>query len=117
DANLPAGATIDSAQLSLNLESASTAATTNVTVANVTAPWSDATWRQYDYSWQTGAPLLWSTPGGDVEPTGAASATVAATPGATASWDVTQLVQRQVSGLVQSDGFLVQQQGEATNQV
>jgi hypothetical protein len=117
DANIPAGATIDNAQLSLYLESASTAATSTVTVANVVAPWSDATWRQYDYSWQTGAPLLWTTPGGDTESTGVASAAVAPTPGTTTNWDVSQLVQRQVSGLVQSDGFLVRAQDETTPQL
>lgn len=117
DANIPAGATIDAAQLSLNLETASTSAPSTVTVANVTAPWSDATWNQYDYSWETGAPLLWTTPGGDTDATGAAAAAVSLTPGTTTNWDVTQLVQRQVSGLVQSDGFLLRAQDETTAQL
>lgn len=113
DANIPAGATIDSAQLSLNLESQTSSTPTTVTVADVTAPWSDATWRQYDYSWQTGAPLLWTTPGGDTDPAVVASATTAPT----TNWDVTQLVQRQVSGLVGSDGFLLRTQDETAAQV
>jgi hypothetical protein len=117
DANLPAGATIDSAQLSLYLESATTTAPATVTVADVTAPWSDATWRQYDYSFRTGAPLLWTTPGGDTDPTAVAAQSVAPTAGTTTNWDVTQLVQRQVAGLVPSAGFLLREQDESVNQV
>jgi len=113
DANIPAGSTIDSAQLSLNLESETSTAPTTVTVANVTAPWSDATWNQYDYNWETGAPLLWTTPGGDTDSVGVAPATAAPT----TNWDVTQLVQRQVSGLVGSDGFLLRTQDETANQL
>lgn len=117
DTAVPAGSTIDSAQLALNLESATTSATTNVTVSNVLDPWSDATWNQYDWNWETGTPLPWNTPGGDVDTTGTATAAVPATPGTTATWDVTQLVQREVSGLDPSYGFELQQQGESTSQV
>jgi hypothetical protein len=116
DTAVPAGSTIDSAQLSLNLESASTSAASDVTVSNVVDSWSDATWTQYDWDWHNAAPLLWNTPGGDTDTTGAPTAAASATPGST-SWDVTQLVQRQVSGLDPSYGFELQQQGEATTQV
>lgn len=117
DMSIPAGATIDSAQLSLHLESAKDAATTNVTVANVVDPWAGATWNQYDWDYQTASPLLWNTPGGDVDTVGAATASVVPTPGSTATWDVTQLVQRQVAGLVPSYGFELWEQGESTDQV
>jgi hypothetical protein len=101
DTAIPAGATIDKAQLSLNLESGTAAP---VVVANATAPWNDATWRQYDSNWPSGAPLLWTTPGGDTDSVGAATGTTA--------WDVTQLVQREVSGAVGADGFLLSAQDE-----
>jgi hypothetical protein len=116
DMYVPSGATIDSAQLALNLESATTGASTNVTVAGTTDRWSDVTWLNYDYDWQTGLWLPWTNPGGDVDPVGAATASIDPTPGLK-TWDLTSLVQREVSGLAPSNGFLLQQQGETTSQV
>jgi hypothetical protein len=116
DATIPAGATIDSAQLALYLASQSTAAAAPVDVYNVVVRWSSATWNQYDWDYQARAPLPWNTRGGDIDASLVASATPGTT-GSSTSWDVTQLVQKQVSGLVPPYGFLLRQQTEATNQV
>ncbi len=116
DVNLPYGVTVDNAQLALYLESATSSAATPVSVYSVLDPWSYVTWQRYEWSYQHNAPLLWNTPGGDVDGAAVSTATVAPTPGATTTWDVTQLVQREVSGLTSPYGFLLKQDGEATSQ-
>jgi hypothetical protein len=116
NAAIPAGAKIDSAQLALYLESQSTAASAPVSVYNVVARWSSATWNQYDWDYQARAPLPWNTRGGDIDASLVATA-IPGTIGSSTNWDVTQLVQKQVSGLVPPYGFLMKQQDESTNQV
>ena len=80
-------------------------------------PWSYVTWQRYEWSYQHNAPLLWNTPGGDLDTSLSSTAAVAATPGTTTTWDVTQLVQKEVSGFMPPYGFELSQDGEATNQV
>ena len=117
DVNLPASATVDSAQLALHLDSATTSASTAVSIHDVMDPWSYVTWQRYEWSYQHNAPLLWNTPGGDLDTSLSSTAAVAATPGTTTTWDVTQLVQKEVSGLTPPYGFELSQDGESTNQV
>lgn len=113
--NLPSGAAVDDARLALYLEAATTAPATPVSAYSVVARWGSATWNQFDWDYQLRQPRLWSVPGGDVDASAVATATPAV--GTSTTWDVTQLVQRQVSGLVAPNGFLLKQDTEATAQV
>jgi hypothetical protein len=116
NANLAPGAVVDDAQLALYLETATKPDAAPVSIYNVVTRWGGATWNQADWDYQLQQPRTWTTPGGDVDASLAATATPGAL-GTTTTWDVTQLVQRQATATVPPYGFLLQQVGEATDQV
>ena len=113
DTMFPTGSVIDDAQLALYLESESSGAPAPVSIYGVSDPWIDATWNQYDWDYQSRAPLPWNTPGGDYAPAPVSSlASVGGTTGASYTWDVTQLTQDEVDGALPPYGFLLKQQDE-----
>jgi RHS repeat-associated protein len=100
------------AQLTLDLVSGSSTASTEVDLHRMTRSWtSGATWNTSDGS------NSWSSPGGDFDPSIAASTTVGSTPG-WYSWDITTLVRGWQNGTVaNTGGFALVQHGESTSQV
>jgi RHS repeat-associated protein len=108
---IPADSQVLNARLGLYLTGASTAASTTVGVYRLTQSWTmSASWNRFDGT------NAWGSPGGDYDSSAADTQTV----GTTAGWKYfypTQLVQDWVKNKQPNDGFIVRQQGEATNQV
>ncbi|PLX83220.1 MAG: hypothetical protein C0617_11835 [Desulfuromonas sp.] len=100
---IPAGATIDSAILELNLEGISSTNTGTVSVHRLTRSWSEsqATWSIYSTA------AFWTSPGGDYDPTPVATTGIDIAALGPRQWDVTPLVEAWVSGSENNNGLLL----------
>jgi len=108
---ISSGSKVTSATLDLYLENLGGTGDTVMNIHRVTQSWQEgtgsgsatgdgATWNSYDGSG------LWSAPGGDYDPSVAASATVSTSSGIY-SWDVTALVNIWAGGIVANEGLLL----------